>query len=38
MRIITEAFDELGDAWIYFDGTDTSYEQMNAAIANLKND
>ena len=37
MRIITEAFDELGDAWIYFDGTDTSYDQMNAAIANLKN-
>ena len=37
MRIITEAFDELGDAWVYFDGTDTSYDQMNTAIAQLRN-
>jgi len=37
MRIITEAFDELGEAWVYFSGTDTSYDQMNTAIATLKN-
>jgi hypothetical protein len=37
MRIITEAFDELGEAWVYFSGTDTSYDQMNTAIAQLKN-
>jgi hypothetical protein len=37
MRIITEAFDELGETWVYFDGTDTSYDQMNTAIAQLKN-
>jgi hypothetical protein len=37
MRIITEAFDELGETWVYFDGTDTSYDQMNTAIAQLRN-
>ena len=37
MRIITEAFDELGETWLYFDGTDTSYDHMNTEIAQLKN-